>query len=30
MLPTFGKTQKIGCIAAIPILRGLHHQYVQV
>ena len=28
--PDFRRTQKIGRIAAIPILGGLHHQYVRV
>jgi transposase InsO family protein len=28
--PDFRGTQKIGCIAAIPILGGLHHQYVRL
>ena len=28
--PDFRRTQKIGHIAAIPILGGLHHQYVRV
>jgi len=28
--PDFRRTQKIGCIAATPILGGLHHQYVRV
>ncbi len=28
--PDFRRTQKIGRIAAIPILEGLHHQYVRV
>jgi hypothetical protein len=28
--PEFRRTQKIGRIAAIPILGGLHHQYVRV
>jgi transposase InsO family protein len=28
--PDFRGTQKIGQIAAIPILGGLHHQYVRV
>ena len=28
--PDFRGTQKIGRIAAIPILGGLHHQYVRV
>lgn len=28
--PDFRKTQKIGRIAAIPILGGLNHQYVRV
>jgi transposase InsO family protein len=28
--PDFRSTQKIGCIVAIPILGGLHHQYIRV
>ena len=28
--PDFRRAQKFGCIAAIPILGGLHHQYVRV
>ena len=28
--PEFRRAQKFGCIAAIPILGGLHHQYVRV
>jgi len=28
--PDFRRMQKIGRIAAIPILGGLHHQYVRV
>jgi hypothetical protein len=28
--PDFRETQKISRIAAIPILGGLHHQYVRV
>jgi Integrase core domain len=28
--PDFRRTQKIGRVAAIPILGGLHHQYVRV
>jgi CBS domain-containing protein len=28
--PDFRRTQKIGRIAAIPILGGLHHQYVRL
>ena len=28
--PEFRRRQKIGRIAAIPILGGLHHQYVRV
>jgi transposase InsO family protein len=28
--PDFRRTQKVGRIAAIPILSGLHHQYVRV
>jgi hypothetical protein len=28
--PDFQRPQKIGRIAAIPILGGLHHQYVRV
>ena len=28
--PDFRRTQKIGRIAAIPILGGLHHQYVRI
>jgi len=27
--PILGRTQKVGRIAAIPILGGLHHQYVR-
>jgi transposase InsO family protein len=28
--PDFRRPQKFGCTAAIPILGGLHHQYVRV
>jgi Integrase core domain len=28
--PDFRRAQKFGCIAAIPILGGLHHQYVRI
>jgi transposase InsO family protein len=28
--PYFRRAQKLGCITAIPILGGLHHQYVRV
>ena len=28
--PYFRRVQKVGRIAAIPILGGLHHQYVRV
>jgi transposase InsO family protein len=28
--PDFRRSQKIGCIASIPILGGLHHQYVRL
>jgi transposase InsO family protein len=28
--PDFRRTQKFGRIAAIPILRGLHHQYIRI
>jgi len=28
--PDFRRPQKVGCIAAIPIFGGLHHQYVRV
>jgi hypothetical protein len=28
--PDFRRAQKFGCIAALPILGGLHHQYVRV
>jgi len=28
--PEFRRTQKIGRVAALPILGGLHHQYVRV
>jgi hypothetical protein len=28
--PDFRRPQKLGCIAAISILDGLHHQYVRV
>jgi hypothetical protein len=28
--PGFRRPHKLGSVAAIPILRGLHHQYVRV